>query len=198
MQGGIDEVGKGALAGPVTIGCIAFPREILPLLERDIAYLVTKHPLRDSKQLSARQRHFWYNWLRDNQDVYHMHIATYHGSSDDITQQGITKTLRILCTNASEDIHTPAHIVLDGRLALDAPQGVTWQSYPKADETSLAVTLASIYAKETRDALMREYHQQYPCYQFLTNVGYGTYAHRQAIQNHGMCPIHRKGWCSIS
>lgn len=89
----------------------------------------------------------------------------------------------------------PDFLLVDGKFPV--PVAVAQQPLIKGDSRSASIAAASIVAKETRDRLMEEYHQQYPCYNFRQHKGYPTAAHRQAILEHGPCPIHRRSFKGV-
>jgi len=179
---GIDEVGRGAWAGPVVAAAVI-------LDPAEVAHL---DGVNDSKQLSARQRDRLYQIILD-------HCAAYgigHGSVAEIDAIGILPATRLAMTRAVEAlIPQPDALIIDAvRLPqVSKPQAV----FNFADSISLSVAAASILAKVTRDRLMIELDAQYPAYRFARHKGYGTQIHQAALQSVGPCQIHRTSFKPI-
>ena len=174
---GVDEVGRGPLAGPVVCAAV-----ILPLgEEKRIA------GINDSKKLSAKKREELAALIRERARAY----AIEEVSNEVIDEINILQATRLCMKRAVEKLSPAADMVLtDGNMTLDieAPQ----RSIVKGDALVASIGAASILAKVYRDALMREYAKLYPEYAFERNAGYGTAAHIAAIQEVGICPIHRR------
>ena len=174
---GVDEVGRGPLAGPVVCAAV-----ILPLgEEKRIAGIY------DSKKLSAKKREELAALIRERARAY----AIEEVSNEVIDEINILQATRLCMKRAVEKLSTAADMVLtDGNMTLDieAPQ----RSIVKGDALVASIGAASILAKVYRDALMREYAKLYPEYAFERNAGYGTAAHIAAIREVGICPIHRR------
>lgn len=175
---GIDEAGRGALAGPVAAGVVILPaRQDLPNQLSGV---------RDSKQMTPDQRARW------AQKLHHIALAWGVGlaSAGEIDAIGIVAATRLAAQRALRQLSIPPqHLLLD---FLQLPQVALPQTpLVKGDERSLSIAAASILAKTTRDALLCEYEQQYPGYGFASHKGYGTRAHRLAMQRLGLSPIHR-------
>jgi len=175
---GIDEAGRGALAGPVAAGAV-----ILPPVERMVELL---KGVRDSKQMTPRAR------LISREKI--LQYATSWGvgfaSSEEIDQMGILPATRLAACRALECLaKPPVHLLLD---YLFLPEVALPQTaLIKGDCRSLSIAAASILAKTARDALLCEFDLTYPGYGFTAHKGYGTYAHRDALQRLGPCPVHR-------
>lgn len=178
---GLDEAGRGALAGPVCVGAIILPKNH-PHLLRDLS------GVQDSKQLTP---------LKRSQLVPHIQkTALAHGvgfaSAEEIDQLGIVPATRLAASRALEAIpHYPDYLLTDFRLELpelDIPQ----TAIVKGDQRSLSIACASILAKTARDKLMHELSKDYPEYDFAHHKGYGTLRHRKRIEQLGHSPIHRK------
>ncbi len=175
---GIDEAGRGALAGPVSAGVV-----ILPPDEKVMQIL---HGVRDSKQMTLAQRE------SARQKI--LCCATSWGvgfaSAEEIDQLGILPATRLAACRALGGLRiTPTHLLLD---YLHLPEIATPQTaLVKGDCRSLSIAAASVLAKTSRDAHLCELGQTYPGYGFASHKGYGTLAHRQAIRRLGPCPIHR-------
>lgn len=174
---GVDEVGRGPLAGPVVCAAV-----ILPLgEEKRIA------GINDSKKLSAKKREELAALIRERARAY----AIEEASNEVIDEINILQATRLCMKRAVEKLSPAADMILtDGNMTLDieAPQ----RSIVKGDALVASIGAASILAKVYRDALMREYAKLYPEYAFERNAGYGTAAHIAAIREVGICPIHRR------
>ena len=175
---GVDEAGRGPLAGPVVAACVILPPE--PELEQSLS------PINDSKKLSHKKRLICLELIQE----YSVEIQTGIVSCKEIDQIGILNATREAVWRAVSKLETDVnHYLLDYLLLTEitAPQ----TSLPKGDARSLTIACASIVAKETRDDLMLEYHLKYPEYGFAQHKGYGTKKHREQIELLGPCPIHR-------
>lgn len=174
---GVDEVGRGPLAGPVVCAAVILPLEE----EKRIA------GIDDSKKLSAKKREQLAEKIRQTARAF----AICEVSAEEIDQINILQATRLCMKRAVESLAVPADMVLtDGNMTLDiaAPQ----RSIVKGDALVCSIGAASILAKVYRDALMKEYAKEFPEYGFEQNAGYGTAAHIRAIREHGICRIHRK------
>jgi ribonuclease HII len=173
---GVDEVGRGALAGPLTVAAVVLPPE--PRIEG----------LDDSKRLSPVRREQLAVQVRS----FALGVGVAHVSAGEIDTLGVTAALRRAIGLALSQLGTPPdHVVLDG-LPLRVVANET--AIVKADAKVAAVAAASIVAKVTRDALMRSFAVDHPEYGFEINKGYGTSEHLAAISRHGPCPIHRRSF----
>ena len=174
---GVDEVGRGPLAGPVVCAAVILPLEE----EKRIA------GINDSKKLSAKKREELAALIRERARAY----AIEEASNEVIDEINILQATRLCMKRAVEKLSPAADMILtDGNMTLDieAPQ----RSIVKGDALVASIGAASILAKVYRDALMREYAKLYPEYAFERNAGYGTAAHIAAIREVGICPIHRR------
>lgn len=174
---GVDEVGRGPLAGPVVCAAVILPLEE----EKRIA------GINDSKKLSAKKREELAALIRERARAY----AIEEVSNEVIDEINILQATRLCMKRAVEKLSPAADMILtDGNMTLDieAPQ----RSIVKGDALVASIGAASILAKVYRDALMREYAKLYPEYAFERNAGYGTAAHIAAIREVGICPIHRR------
>ena len=178
---GLDEAGRGALAGPVCVGTVILPRKH-PHLLRALSRA------RDSKQLTPRQRTDLVPLIQQ--------IALAHGigfaPSEEIDRLGIVPATRLAASRALESIHIlPDYLLTDFRLELpelDIPQ----TAIVKGDARSLSIACASILAKTARDEYMRGLDGEYPQFHFARHKGYGTLLHRKKILELGHSPVHRK------
>lgn len=176
---GVDEVGRGPLAGPVVCAAVILPLEE----ERRII------GIDDSKKLSAKKREALAEQIRAAARAY----AIAEVDAATIDEINILQATR-LCMKRAVDMLVPAAdmVLTDGNMTLDItlPQ----RSIVKGDALVCSIGAASILAKVYRDALMAEYAKLYPEYAFERNAGYGTKAHIRAIREVGACPIHRRSF----
>jgi ribonuclease HII len=183
---GLDEAGRGALAGPVVAAAV-----ILPLDNPDA--LSHLHEVNDSKQLSASKREDFF--LR----ITHHALAFGIGqeSAKVIDEIGIiSATKRAMTTAVSQLIPPAQYLLIDGRIRLKN-EPLPQQSIIRGDSKSLSIAAASILAKVTRDRLMIELDAFYLPYGLAQHKGYGTEMHRTAIEKHGPTPIHRHSFAPI-
>lgn len=184
LTGGLDEVGRGALAGPIMAAVAVFNYDLLecPNLE-----------VRDSKKFSSEESRvavfdqlMQADWLLD--------FGIGAVSAQEIDQGGINWANQEVFYRALQELRpefTPNNLVIDG--VLPCPKWAHPQvCVPKADSKYWTVSAASIIAKVVRDRLMNELHQQFPQYHWLNNKGYGSQAHTKALQLRGPCEHHRK------
>ncbi len=178
---GMDEAGRGALAGPVAAGVV-----VLPEREGLIAQL---RGVRDSKQMTPGQRAEWADKLRLITLAWGVGIA----SAGEIDEFGIVPATRLAARRALQQLTIrPQHLLLD---YLQLPEvHLPQTALVKGDERSLSIAAASILAKTFRDRLLCDYNKQYPGYGFAAHKGYGTAAHRLAMQWLGLSPIHRRSF----
>lgn len=175
---GIDEVGRGCLAGPLVAGAVILPAN-------------WKKPLKDSKLLSETAR----NEL--NEYILQKSIASGIGwvENTEIDKLGLTEAVRLAYLRAIEDMNAGfSLVIIDGNYNYLDEFGIA-QTIIKADQSVSCVAAASIVAKVARDNYMREKSLQLDCYDFTNNVGYGTKKHREAIHMHGLSKLHRKSFC---
>lgn len=174
---GVDEVGRGPLAGPVVCAAVILPLEE----ERRII------GIDDSKKISARKREALAERIRERARAY----AVEEVSETLIDEINILQATRLCMKRAVEKLQPSADLVLtDGNMTLDI--ALPQRSIVKGDALVASIGAASILAKVYRDALMREYDKLYPEYGFSHNAGYGTREHVEAIRRVGICAIHRK------
>lgn len=181
---GIDEVGRGPWAGPLVVGAVVLP-DIF-----DIPGLT------DSKVLSAARRKQLDTLIKQQALGYGLGWVY----PDELDILGLSRSLAVATQRAVEQVATAYHeIVIDG--TINFLKGTTKAGYvttlPKADAIVPAVSAASIIAKVARDAYMAEQAAYYPQYGFEAHVGYGTSQHREALQAHGVTPLHRRSFAPI-
>lgn len=197
---GIDEVGRGPLAGPVVVCAVAIPCSCKP------ASILKGAPLRDSKKLTPRSRALWSTAITHDARIFHSIASSSPKTIDRInitqaTNRAATRALEaLLASLPSRSTPTVLRVYLDGGLHVNAlticdPHLVLRiETVIKGDETIPAISFASIVAKEHRDALMRRTHKKYPAYGFDRHAGYGTRHHIIAIKQNGDTPLHRKSF----
>lgn len=178
---GLDEAGRGALAGPVAVGAVILPSD-KPLLSRTLSRV------RDSKQLTPLQRDSIAPAIKDIALAWSVGFA----DADEIDSQGIVRATRLAAIRALHQFSiSPQYLLTDFRLEL--PQlDISQTSIVKGDAHCLSIACASILAKTERDALMRELDERHPGYGLAKHKGYGTQAHRSALRRLGLSSVHRK------
>ncbi|MGQ9836763.1 MAG: ribonuclease HII [Cyanobacteriota bacterium] len=180
---GVDEVGRGSLAGPVVAAAVILPVEIDP---------TELEGVKDSKQLCPQQRTRW----ADRIQRLALAIGIGSASAAEIDQINIRRATVLAMQRALATLGQFEHILLDG---FPLPElGSQQTALVKGDQISLSIATASIVAKVWRDTLMQTWDQQYPGYGWRTNVGYGTQAHRQALQDLGLTPQHRRSFVHLA
>lgn len=187
---GCDEVGRGPLAGPATVACVAFPVD----LGADFGLF---SQLDDSKKLSARKRESLVEAIHQAAAAW----AVVDMSPEEIDKYNILQACLLGMRKAAESVveqlvdanAANTHVIVDGnKLIPDLKWPQT--AYVKGDARSWSIAAASILAKVHRDELMVAYDAQYPGYGFAQNVGYPTAAHRAAVLELGPTPIHRRSF----
>lgn len=178
---GCDEAGRGCLAGPVTAAAVILPEQPLPEL---------RETLQDSKQLSAATRSELKVLIEDNALTYAV-ASIDHQTIDEINI--LRASIRAMHQALQQLDLQPARILVDGR-HFEAYGNIPHACIVKGDATYLAIAAASILAKVHRDELMTALHREHPEYGWISNKGYPTPAHRQAILTHGLSPYHRKSF----
>jgi ribonuclease HII len=172
---GIDEAGRGPLAGPVVSAAVIIP------ISSQIS------GISDSKKLSPQKRDYLY------EKIYDSAVSVGIGIVDpfEIDRINILQAALLSMAMAVENlVPQPDCLLIDGTFLISStlPQ----EAIPKGDALSASIAAASIVAKVTRDRLMERYHEDYPQFEFSKHKGYPTKAHKQAIQKFGCCPIHRR------
>jgi ribonuclease HII len=176
LVGGIDEAGRGPLAGPVTAACVILPEHVW--LDK----------LDDSKKLSPATRDRLHGEIRQKAVAWGVGICD-SGYIDRVNILNATKKAMMLAVSAMKQV--PDALIIDAlRLDLDLRQ----VSVPRADSLCAAVSAASVMAKVTRDRMMDAMDARYPEYGFIRNKGYGTAEHIEAIRKYGLSPIHRRSF----
>ena len=176
---GVDEAGRGAWAGPLTVGVV-----ILPLEERT-------YPFRDSKTLSSKQRAEYAEQVRD----YALAWAVEFSSSAEIDQLGVLKATHAAALRAISRLEPAPEALITDYLKLSTP--LPYLAPPRADADSFTVAAASLLAKVARDTHMLELDALYPDYGFAAHKGYGTVMHAAALEKRGPCPEHRRSFAPV-
>ena len=178
---GVDEAGRGPLAGPVCAAAVILDPKKLP------------RQADDSKKLSARAREALFEHICTTA----LAVGIGLSSVDEIDRVNIRNATFLAMRRAVDALALPpAHVLIDGNAS---PSGLTCavQTIVKGDATSLSIAAASIVAKVTRDRLMLRLHDAWPAYGFADHMGYGTPAHLTALATHGPCPLHRSSFAPV-
>lgn len=187
---GIDEAGRGPLAGPVSVAAVAIPEYLYKKT------LLSFRGVKDSKKLSPEKRAKWLKHIRRQKEGAILYSVSLVGSTY-IDKRGIVQAVFLGMKRTLEKIEevTPgkARVLLDGSL-FAPPQFKNQRTIIRGDEKKKIIALASIVAKEHRDAHMRRQAKKYPEYGFEVHKGYGTKAHLLSIRKHGVSEIHRKSF----
>lgn len=172
---GIDEAGRGPLAGPVVIASVIMPKD--SMIEG----------VNDSKKVSEKKREALYDQIINEAIAYGIGIIDQKEIDElnilNATKKGLTEALKALEVK-------PERILVDALNGIDT-LGIPYTSIIKGDAKSYSIAAASIIAKVTRDRIMREWDNLYPMYGFEKHKGYGTKMHIDAIKEYGICPLHR-------
>jgi ribonuclease HII len=181
---GLDEAGRGCLAGPVVAAAVILP------LDGEISTLLDG--VRDSKQMTALARERFFA-------VIHQHalaVGVGLGSVELIDRRNILQATKLAMKDALTQLALPPQaLLLDALYLRDIP--LPQRSLIKGDARCLSIAAASVIAKVTRDHLMLQLHQAYPAYGFDRHKGYGTAAHLAALQTHGATPHHRQSFAPV-
>lgn len=182
---GVDEVGRGPLAGPVVAAAVVLPEDFNIL------------GIDDSKKLSEKKREELFDIIKENAVAYGIGMAD-EKTIDEInilqaTKVAMRKALIELDEKLRENNCSSIDYVLFDAMKIDEVK-IPQESIIKGDANVLAIAAASIIAKVTRDRMMVEYAEEYPGYAFEKNKGYGTKAHYEGLHAQGMCPIHRRSF----
>ena len=177
---GVDEAGRGPLAGPVVSAAVILP-EIFDI-----------PGINDSKKLSEKKREALFPVIQKRAIAFGIGLADHK----EIDQINILQASLLSMKRAVEALRvTPDYLLVDGKFMVDC--NIDQRSVIKGDALSLSIAAASILAKVTRDRIMADCDLQYPEYGFRRHKGYPTKAHKEAILTHGPCPIHRKSFKGV-
>ena len=185
---GIDEAGRGPLAGPVVVACVVMPKD--SMIEG----------VNDSKKVSEKKREKLYEEIIKEAIGYGVGII----SQEEIdrinilnaTKEGLTTAIKELEKDLQEkqrEFDKPEIILVDALTKIDTDH-IPYRSIIKGDAKSYSIAAASIIAKVTRDRIMRQWDEVYPMYGFEKHKGYGTAARINAIKEYGLCPLHRRSF----
>lgn len=172
---GVDEAGRGPLAGPVVSAAVVLPKAF------------SAEGVNDSKKLTAKKRDSLFDIIMQNASAVGVGIV----EADEIDRINIFQASLLSMRKAVCELpHPPDFLLIDGKFTIsyDLPQ----KAVIKGDSLSISIAAASIIAKVTRDRIMESYDREYPGYGFARHKGYPTKAHKQAIIELGSCPIHRR------
>lgn len=177
---GIDEAGRGPLAGPVVVGAAVMPRD--SKLEW----------VNDSKKVTEKRREILYDRITEEAVAWGVGIIS-EKEIDELNILNATKNgLHLALGEVIEKLkQKPDIVIVDALREIDTFE-IPYQSIIKGDATCYSISCASILAKVTRDRIMREWNEVYPMYDFEKNKGYGTAEHIKALKQYGPCPIHRR------
>ncbi len=185
---GIDEAGRGPLAGPVVVACVVMPRE--SMIEG----------VNDSKKVSEKKRERLYDEIINEAIAYGVGIVNQQEIDRinilNATKEGLTIAIKEMekdLKEKSRGLEKPEIILVDALTKIDTDH-IPYRSIIKGDSKSYSIAAASIIAKVTRDRIMRQWDEVYPMYGFAKHKGYGTAAHIAAIKEHGLCPLHRRSF----
>jgi len=186
---GVDEAGRGPLAGPVAVGVVAVPRHFdFDLLKG----------VRDSKQMTELGREIWFERLRVLEAEHGLQYTVIFSSALVIDRFGITRAVRRAVWRGVRTLAPEPEgvkVLLDG--LLHAPEEYEQKTIIRGDQTEPLISLASIAAKVKRDRLMRTHALRYPEYGFEQHKGYGTAQHHEALIKYGLSAIHRKTFVNL-
>lgn len=180
---GMDEVGRGAIAGPVTIGAVAIDASIGNVPDG----------LADSKLMTAKRREVMVPIVKQ----WALAWGTGSATASEIDAYGIMAALSLAGSRALASLGVrPDVVILDGTTSflVEEANGPRVMTQVKADQTCASVSAASVIAKVERDALMTALHEQYPHYGWNSNKGYGAKVHTDALRTYGLTELHRRSW----
>lgn len=183
---GIDEAGRGPLAGPVVVACSLMPKD--SMIEG----------VNDSKKIAEKKRERIYEEIIKEAIAYGVGIINQEEIDRINILNATKKGLTIAITELEEklekqNLKRPEVILVDALTGIDT-LGIPYKSIIHGDAISYSIACASIIAKVTRDRIMKQMDEIYPQYGFAKHKGYGTAAHMQAIRENGLCPIHRRSF----
>lgn len=177
---GVDEAGRGCLAGPVVAAAVILPQELI--LEG----------LKDSKQLSSSQREKFYASITERALAWSTGVI----DSGEIDRTDILKASLKAMKIAVEGLKLkPEHLLIDGPFGIEL--NIPQRPIKKGDALSHSISAASVVAKVTRDRMMREFETQYPQFKFSAHKGYGTKLHFEELARHDPTPIHRMTFAGV-
>ncbi len=177
---GIDEAGRGPLAGPVVSAAVVLPPDF------------AVPGITDSKKLTPRQRERFFDILLEQAVA----VSTGIADVEEIDRMNILQASLLSMVRAVKGLDIqPDYLLIDGKFTIEYP--LPQQAVIKGDGRSISIAAASIIAKVTRDRIMKSLHDQYPRYGFDRHKGYPTALHRAAVVQFGPCPVHRKSFKGV-
>jgi len=171
---GLDEAGRGPMAGPLVVGAVIFDKDYY------------HEDINDSKKLSEKKREALYDLIIENALAYQIEII----DVDEVDRLNVYQASKQGMLRAIEHISIKPDYALTDAMPLG--DVIEHQAIVKGDALSMSIGAASILAKVTRDRIMKEYDRQYPEYGFAKHKGYPTRLHKEALQKYGVTPIHRR------
>ena len=175
---GIDEAGRGPLAGPVVVAGVIMPQNSM------IEFV------NDSKKVTEKRREKLYDVIKEEAISYSIAVI----DQDVIDEINILNATKKGVTDIVDGLEIKPDLILVDALEHINTRGIPYEPLIKGDARCYNIAAASILAKVTRDRIMRQWDEIYPQYGFLSNKGYGTAKHIEAIKEYGLCPIHRKSF----
>lgn len=180
LVAGIDEAGRGPLAGPVVAAAVILPTDF------------KLFGLNDSKKLNEAKRNEFFDIIKKNAISFGISIV----DSQKIDEINILEATKFAMKDALSQLNPPAqHVLIDAVKLENLP--CSSESIIKGDAKSVSIAAASILAKVTRDRLMKEIHNEFPMYDFRSNMGYGTKYHIEKLMEYGASPYHRKSFAPV-
>lgn len=177
---GVDEAGRGPLAGPVVSAAVILPKSFVD------------DRVTDSKKLTPKKRDLLFDII--NEQAVSVGVGVI--SPEQIDDINILKASLLSMAVAVDQLdQTPDYLLIDGIFKIDS--NLSQEAIKKGDSLSISIAAASIIAKVTRDRIMLGYDKQYPQYGFAKHKGYPTKAHKEAIREYGVCPIHRRSFRGV-
>jgi ribonuclease HII len=178
---GVDEVGRGPLAGPLLAAAVVLPKG------------VEVGPIRDSKCLTARQRERAFAFVHEHAVVWSIGRV----DVDEIDRLNVARATQLAMRRAIEQLQVaPDWVLVDGNRPIPRP-GLQQRCIVRGDQRCATIAAASVVAKVARDRLMLAYHEEFPDYGFDAHKGYGTQQHLAALRRLGPCPIHRRSFAPV-
>ncbi len=177
---GIDEAGRGPLAGPVVSAAVILPENF------------SGQGITDSKKLSEKKRRTLFPYIKKHAICIATGIASHHEIDQINILQASLLSMKRSVENLSQtpDFIIPDFLLIDGKFTIE--MNIDQSAIVKGDSKSISIAAASIIAKVTRDGIMKKLHKEYPLYNFIQHKGYPTKAHKEAILKYGPCPVHRQ------
>ena len=179
IVGGVDEVGRGPLVGPVVTACVVLPKDFV------------LDGLTDSKKLTEKKREKFYDYIINNCIAYSIGQC----SPEEIDKYNILEATKLAMKRAIEGVKKQVdleYVLIDGNMKFD--MDIPYMSIVKGDAKSISIAAASVVAKVTRDRMLIELDKEYPMYGFKNHKGYPTKAHLEAISKYGLIDGYRKSY----